>query len=411
MRIAFVTVEFVADGTYYGGLANYVYNMAKALRASGHEPVVIVAAERNAQTEFEGIEVHHVDVRPGDMVRLFNIITRDRFSVLSRLKWQSFRLSQVVRRLNRRKRLSIVQYTHLLGTAMLRPKSIPAVVRLSSYFPMLHKNGDYAAAAPWFVRQMTLAEQWGIRRVDGVFGPSSFIAAQVEKDVHTKIALIPSPLEPEVVALDTSILDRLLLRGKRYFLFVGRLCSLKGLYVIAEALPQLLTAYKDLHFVLCGRDDPSAGRGGSVIGYVWEKAGSLRDRVVHTGALEHRFLYPIMDHAQALVLPSLVDNMPNACLEAMLRRKLVIGTRGTGGFDELIIDGENGLLSIPGDASSLLQQMDKALMMTPEQKKNLVNAAFQSIQRLKPEAVAKQHIEFYQRIIDAKMHRTAIGFL
>ncbi len=66
-------------------------------------------------------------------------------------------------------------------------------------------------------------------------------------------------------------------------------------------------------------------------------------RLVLIDNLPHRQLYPIIAAARLVVLPSLVDNLPNACLEAMGLGTAVIGTTGAS-FEELITDGVNGFL-------------------------------------------------------------------
>jgi glycosyltransferase involved in cell wall biosynthesis len=57
-----------------------------------------------------------------------------------------------------------------------------------------------------------------------------------------------------------------------------------------------------------------------------------------------------------VVLPSLVDNLPNACLEAMALGKPVIGTSGAS-FEELLTDGISGFLVPPGDPRALADRI------------------------------------------------------
>jgi glycosyltransferase involved in cell wall biosynthesis len=61
----------------------------------------------------------------------------------------------------------------------------------------------------------------------------------------------------------------------------------------------------------------------------------LAERLIVLERMPHRQLYPVIAGAHLVVLPSLIENLPNACLEAMGLGKVVIGTSGTG-FDELI---------------------------------------------------------------------------
>ncbi|MFH2069031.1 MAG: glycosyltransferase, partial [Candidatus Omnitrophota bacterium] len=109
-------------------------------------------------------------------------------------------------------------------------------------------------------------------------------------------------------------------------------------------------------------------------------------------------LYPVLDNALAVILPSRLDNLPNACLEAMARRKVVVGTRGAS-FEQLIDDGVNGLLCEPGDPAGLLAAMERALALTPGEKEAIGERAFQRVGANNPEQVTAQLVDFYQKII------------
>jgi glycosyltransferase involved in cell wall biosynthesis len=78
----------------------------------------------------------------------------------------------------------------------------------------------------------------------------------------------------------------------------------------------------------------------------------MKDRLVFLGQVPHGQLYPIIAGARLVVLPSLVDNLPNAMLEAMALGIPVVGTTGAS-FDEVIEDGRTGFLVTPGDADAL----------------------------------------------------------
>ena len=90
-----------------------------------------------------------------------------------------------------------------------------------------------------------------------------------------------------------------------------------------------------------------------------DHCGRFASRLVVLENLPHRKLFPIIAGARLVALPSLIDNLPNACLEAMGLGKVVIGTRGTS-FDELIDDGVNGFLVAPNDASALTEKLISA---------------------------------------------------
>jgi glycosyltransferase involved in cell wall biosynthesis len=90
--------------------------------------------------------------------------------------------------------------------------------------------------------------------------------------------------------------------------------------------------------------------------YARAQCGSFAERLVVLDNLPHRQLYPVIAGAHLVVLPSLIDNFPNACLEAMGLGKVVIGTVGTS-FDELISEGATGFLVPPNNPEGLAEKI------------------------------------------------------
>jgi len=189
-------------------------------------------------------------------------------------------------------------------------------------------------------------EEWSVRVRPFVFAPSAYVAGQIEKAYGIKkVAVIESPFFEEARQVDPSVYEAPS-RRQELSLFFGRLTQMKGVHVLARALPLVLERCPDLHVVLLGADAPAPG-GGMMRDFVHRHAGSHAGRVLFLDPLRHEQLYPFIDHARFVVLPSLVDNMPNTLLEAMGHGKSVIGTTGSC-FEQLLTEGENGLLVPPG---------------------------------------------------------------
>ena len=71
-------------------------------------------------------------------------------------------------------------------------------------------------------------------------------------------------------------------------------------------------------------------------------------------------LYPIIAHAVTVLMPSRVDNYPNACLEAQMLGIPVIGSRNSS-LDEMIEDGKTGFLVENGKSKELVDAAVKML--------------------------------------------------
>ncbi len=66
-------------------------------------------------------------------------------------------------------------------------------------------------------------------------------------------------------------------------------------------------------------------------------------------------------------IPSIYDGMPNVLLEAMALGKVIVASTA-GGIPDVIRHGENGFLFDIGDVSSVIQTVNAALSVTPEQR-------------------------------------------
>lgn len=149
--------------------------------------------------------------------------------------------------------------------------------------------------------------------------------------------------------------------GPRDVLFCGRLDLLKGVETLAKAAPQVLDAFPEtsLHFV--GADTDTAPGRRSMQRYLASLIPSAFASRVHFHNNQPRAkLASFMRLAGVVCVPSLWDNLPNSCLEAMCLGALVVAS-DAGGIPEIITDGVDGLLCRAGDPADLARVLRRAL--------------------------------------------------
>lgn len=393
LRVAFATIEFVTEPTYYGGLANYLYRVARSLLEFGHEPVVVVPSDRDERFFHEGIEVHRVAIRKGGFFSAVDRMTAQRLRETLSWVWQSRQLNAALGRIHDRKPLSLIQYASCAATGLFRLRRLPSVVRISSFLPLWNDAYEYARTPD--VRLIEGLEEIAYRRADALFAPSSINARAVEVATGKRVSVIETPFFLECRELDESVF-RETLYGKRYLLFFGSIGLMKGAGVIADMIGDLLARHPDLHFVFAGKNLPHDGR--SMMDHIREKAAADCDRVHHYREMPHGRLYPIIRNAFAVVLPSRIDNFPNTCLEAMAHERVVIGTNGAS-FEQLISDGENGFLCEKDDPGDLLRIVEAVLALGEPERAAIGARARERVHALRPEESVPRLIEYYHRVI------------
>ncbi len=160
------------------------------------------------------------------------------------------------------------------------------------------------------------------------------------------------------------------LADHRPVLAVGRLVPKKGFDVLIEALAQLPA---EVEAWIAG-EGPEETRLRALIA-----SRGLESRVTLLGARSHAEVLELMTRSTALAVPSVVagdgdrDGLPTVIAEAMAAGLPVVASRTTG-IPELVIDGETGLLSDPGDATALARAL-AALIADPERASALARAA------------------------------------
>lgn len=400
MRLAFVTPEFVTEPFFSGGLANYLGRITAALAHAGHDVHVVTRATEPGTVNHHGVTVHRiVPLWDRRMVvdKVDRLVPRRLYNPYQDLK-AAWSISRYLRRLNGRKKFDLVQVANVMAVGLFLGKRLrtPIVTRMSSYRPewdtLAGVVPDLGVKARWKM------EEWSVRGRRFVFAPTNYVAAQVERAYHIpKVDVIESPFFEEVVEKDPSAFQRHA-AGKSYLLFFGRMTQMKGVHVLAQALPKVLDRFPTLHAVFVGADAP-APDGGSMREFVRAHAGPHANRVQLLDPLRHAQLYPFVENAAFVVLPSLVDNMPNTLLEAMGHRRVVIATTGSC-FEQLIDDGRNGVLVPPHDPAALEAAMVRTYELSDGARGAIGDAARARVEELHPDRAVPRLIEYYRTVVE-----------
>jgi glycogen(starch) synthase len=396
MRIAFVTIEYVTEVGFDGGLSNYLYRVCLALKQMGHEPFVIVTSDKDELLIHDDIEVYRVK-RPWKLwVHRLNRLTLGKFEVLFQLLLQSWNINKKLKNIHQNKPVDIVQYTNLNGLGCFRLKKITSVVRLSGHTRLCHLAGGYNYKSTLQLNQEVWMEQLSMKRMDGVFGPSKFIANIISKEIKKSISIIETPYFNNSITFDDSLFKEKI-SNKKYLLFFGSLSLIKGTDLIGDIIKDFFDKYENYYFVFVGKDGKERN-GESIIDTIKKKAFEFNDRVIYLGKIKHEQLYPIICSSSAVILPSRMDNFPNTCIEAMAHGKVVVGPRGNS-FDQLIIDGESGFLFENESIRSLMGKIDEVMALDSNQRNKIGVMAKKRIEELNPAQVVVQLLNYYSNLI------------
>lgn len=400
MRIALVTVEYVTEPNFAGGLSSYTHKVALGLKKLGHTPEVFVYGWGQDPEVFEhkGIRVERCPIsrKPSInmLAKLPAKLLRGRKESLINALACSWGAEQRIRERHQVSPFDLIHYTHLEGTGVFLRRKIPSVVRLSSFRDLWKDYGYQQNPGSVF------GEDRAIHRAHGVIAPSNWVGDYVAEKFARPVKLIESPFTPTATEPDDSVFNEHFKGIKKFGLYFGSITNYKGVYVLAEALTKFLRDNPDYHFVFVGReifpedpDNPPWQR-------ISQTLGDFKDRIHRLQSLKHNQLFPIIEKSAFVALPSLADNLPNTALESMALGKVLIGTDGRS-FEQLIDDNFSGFLCQPGDSESLLGAMQRAVALSDDEAAEMGARARERINQLRPEVVVAQLLEFYREVIAA----------
>ena len=403
MNIALVTTEFVSEKSFDGGLANYTYKLAQWLVKKGHRVVVFLPTTVNESISYEGIPIEKINIRDYTWwtnyylgrLKLKGIIS-ERSIIRFSLRRKSKDLKKALMKFQEKNKMDIIHYPHLVGYGFERMKNVTTIIRLSSSTLLCQQMGGYDED-DLLIDEQVKQEIEAMKRADAVFGPSKMVASFMEKEVGKKIRVIETPYIKPSVDLDDSVY-KAKLAEKKYILFFGSIGLIKGVGTIAEMIFDLFEQQKDLYFVFVGKKINNKVNDIPLWDYLFKKAQNHAHRILHMESLKHPQLFPIIQHAICVVLPSRIDNFPNTCIEAMAQGKIVIGTQGNG-FDQLIDQGKSGFIVPVDDPSALLQAILKTLQLPLAEKQTIEQAARTRIDLLHPDIVLQEVLDLYKQTI------------
>jgi glycosyltransferase involved in cell wall biosynthesis len=176
--------------------------------------------------------------------------------------------------------------------------------------------------------------------------------------------------------------------GQRFrIVFVGTLeVPYKGLDVLIRALARCLRAGLDAELVVIG-----SGRQGPAFASLAGSVG-VADRVTFLGSLPAgEAIRQQLDASDLFVLPSRVEGLPRAMVEAMARGLPCIGTR-VGGLPELL--SEHAMVT-PGDVKGLAGRILQ-LASDPRQRTKLGHENLATARRYREEVLQPRRIAFYR---------------
>ncbi|GAB4538328.1 MAG: hypothetical protein Kow0063_26060 [Anaerolineae bacterium] len=198
----------------------------------------------------------------------------------------------------------------------------------------------------------------------------------------------------------------------KVILFLGGRSPIKGIFPLLRAMSLVKRAVPEAHLLVAGGAYHFSGRLASRVartvlplagyGTVAQRVDKLMDRhslhdYVHM--LEWRTDIPqLLAASDLLVFPSIEPHFARPVIEAGAMAKPVVASR-IGGVEELVVDGETGLLVPPNDAEELAEAIVRVLN-SPEEARRMGECGYaQARSRFSLEENVRATVALYERCL------------
>jgi len=391
MHVCLMSAEYPPEGKL-GGIATYTKKLAHSLTRLGHK-VTVISSTANSDFSYDngGVNVHRIHGFP---VTIAEKIRYPAYPLNAVLNF-SYRVFKKFEAVSKQDKIDIVEAPENLATAAVlfkRRSDIASVTRLHTPSYLVRElNGEEITKKLETYHQL---EQEQTLYSRAVTSPTKALADIVAKKWNLQnIEVIPNFFDLEEYKPDESVYNSLFSDGE-YLLYYGRLEVRKGVHIFAEALSSVLRKYPNIKVGFVGKG-MTCKDGTPMKDYILKLNSDFVNRLIFVEHIPYNQLYPIIERAKLVVLPSIWENFPYTCLEAMSFGKTVLASSGSG-YNEIIEDGVSGYLVEPGNAKKLSERISEFL----EVEQNLVigKNAKEKVKDFASELITRKTLEFYDKI-------------
>lgn len=346
LNICLVSREYPPD-TAFGGIATYSLDTAKLLSNHGHTVTVFSQSLSPSRIlDLQGVKVHKIRIP-----RPFNSYHRLPIFIIA----YNFMIWREVMRVHRAQHFDIIDAPDHLAEGLfsfLMP-DVPLVTRLHTPYALIVDMGlnNYQKGLSYKI--IKKFEGIALQHSSALYAPSMDLVRRCEQlfDIENiPLEIFGYPIDLDLFSPSSTAHETPMKR----ILFLGRLEQRKGIETMAAAFPQVVSRFPDATLKLVGNDTPNImgyASGREYLQTKFTEAGCFQ-AVSFEGAVSLNKL-PDLFHAHDIVwIPSLYDNFPLICLEAMACGKPVV-VSDAGGLPEMIRHGNTGLVFKAGVAEEL----------------------------------------------------------
>ncbi len=354
MNIAFISFEYPPD-TAFGGIGTYIDQITRVLSNMGHTVHVFSASPtRDVDESINNLHIHRI--RTTDPTK-FKFLVKEKFA-----------------RVHQQEKIDVFESPEYKADGLIIKKSfpnIPLIVRLHTPSFLLRKINlsqtpfkkrikkglvntlSNFRSGNFTIKNLPDEEEEICRLAEVIHSPSESLAEicinhwNLEKE---KVHVIPNVFEISKYFLEIPIKTEV---SQKIFYF-GRLEVRKGIYVFEKLISFILNKFPNAEFHFIGKSLPCF-TGETFEDYLKRKCKKYEQNL-HFRQVIYSEIPKEMSKADICLFPSIWENFPNVCLEAMAAGKAIIASN-MGGMKDMLAEDNAGLLINPLDYKEIASKI------------------------------------------------------
>lgn len=396
MKIAFISYEFPPD-TGFGGIGTYTYQAAHAMAERGHY-IEVFSCSHEKET---------LNISINDSIKVHRVKAPKR-SVFSQL------ICGVFRERNDLIHFDLIESPEYCAEGIVIRENfpgIPFIVKLHTPLYLVNRLNNYFSRQPlkkrikqWLGRnnyqKLTDKDYQLAISADAVCSPSASLAGIMQKEWGLpKVDVIPNVFKPGQAYLELPVSAD----DCRVVTYVGRLDVRKGVLSLADAIPIVLKHHPSVRFRFIGGDGIAPANGGSMKDYITSRLQQYKEQLEFTGYITQDAIPRYLTDTGIVVFPSIWENYPCVCLEAMSGAKAIVASKN-GGMAEMLADMNGGILIDPLKP----KEIAKAICRLIEEPAMRVEMGTNNRQKMRryTEAMALLAETYYLRVMNTTKQET-----
>jgi len=378
--IIICTTEFITNDEY-GGLAVFLDKFIKILKKK-YTIQLIVSSRSNETKKYKGIYIHNINL-DRFYIKIFKKYLNWFFCIL-----QSYFINKKIESLTlHNKNIKFIHFSNYQFIGLFYKNTLPTVTRLSSLEFLWEKENLFPIKK--------IFERYTLSKSDIIFSPSRFLMHELKE----KYKLNSNFLPPIIANKKTINIKKAKNINCKIILTFGSISPGKGSETIIKMINNILKIDKDLQFYWIGNVDKKYYPSNKKFENILKENTSFPNRVKVLKRKKKKELFNFIHKSKIILLPSLRDNSPNACLEALSFCKPIIARKHSG-YDDLIKNNFNGFLFNKDKNEEITNIISKILRFD----NNKLNLLRKNIKTHNKKFTAWQVKKIYENYLDKLLH-------